>query len=224
MNRKSFLAGLGLVVAGSALFTSCIERGDYNSNPNNNNNYNHHYSDTNYVFDEEFNVADNYGWAFTDPTDSAYATVTGGSYEYVDYSTTKSSTTVMSTGINVAGNFTVTTRIKSNVIMGLIFGASSTSPGYAFYIDTAGNYSLYAEGSGTTASTPIITSTQDTLYAAKDNWNILEMDQTNGVWTFYINGTQVSSMAARAISGDGFGFKVLPGTTGYADYIVVKND
>ena len=107
--------------------------------------------------------------------------------------------------------------------MGLIFGASATSNGYAFYIDTAGYYSLYQEGFGTVASTPVIPSTQDTLYALKKDWNTIELDQINGVWTFYINGTQVTSMAARTLSGGNFGFKVLPETIGYASYITVKS-
>jgi hypothetical protein len=106
--------------------------------------------------------------------------------------------------------------------MGLIFGASSSSNGYAFYIDTVGNYSLYQEGTGTTASTVIIPSTSDTL-AIKNDWNTLEVDQTNGNWTGFINGTQVFQMTARPISGSNFGFKVLPGTIGYADYLVVKS-
>ena len=108
--------------------------------------------------------------------------------------------------------------------MGLIFGASSSSDGYAFYVDTAGNYSLYEEGSTVNSSIPIIPSTQDSLHAHKNDWNVLEVDQANGVWTGYINGTQVFSMAARSLSGGSFGFKVLPGTIGYADYLTAKNN
>ena len=106
--------------------------------------------------------------------------------------------------------------------MGLIFGASSSDNGYAFYIDTAGNYSLYKEGTGSAASTVIIASTADSL-AVKKGWNTLELDQINGEWTGYIDGTQVFQMAARSLSGANFGFKVLPGTIGYADYLIVKS-
>lgn len=219
MKQNSFIASaLGLMI-GCGLFASCVQKNYYNSTPNNNLNTNA----GQYFFDEEFNGADNYGWTFTSPTDSAYASITGGSYQYVDYSALKSSMSFVGTGANVQNNFMVTTRIKSNNIMGLIFGASATSNGYAFYVDTAGNYSLYQEGNGANASIPIVPSTQDTLYAHKNDWNIIELDQVNGVWTAYINGTQVFTMAARALSGSGFGYKILPGTTAYADYLTVRN-
>ncbi len=220
MKRGNFLAILGLVVVTGTLSTSCVQKNYYNATPNNNNN------NTNDIhsFDEEFNGGDNYGWSFTDAADSAYASINNGSYQYVDYSTVKSNMSVVGTSINVQNNFTVSTRIKSNNIMGLIFGASSSSDGYAFYVDTAGNYSLYEEGSTVNSSIPIIPSTQDSLHAHKNDWNVLEVDQANGVWTGYINGTQVFSMAARSLSGGSFGFKVLPGTIGYADYLTAKNN
>jgi len=221
MKRKNFLVGLGLLVAGAALFTSCERRDYYNAPPNNNNNGNT--TGNTYVFDEEFNGADNYGWDFSDPTDSAYASISNGSYVYTDYSAVKSNMSILSTGANVTNSLTITTRIKSSNMMGLIFGASSTSNGYAFYVDTAGNYSLYQEGNGANASIPIIPSTQDTLYALKKDWNTLEIDQVSGIWTGYINGTQVFTMAARSLGGSSFGFKILPGTVGYADYLVVKS-
>jgi hypothetical protein len=221
MKLNSFIV-VGLVMVGSSFFSSCVQKNYYGVTPNNNNNNNN--TSTQYVFDEEFNGADNYGWSFTDAADSAYASITGGSYQYVDYSAVKSNMSSVNTGVNVQNNFTVTTRVKSNNMIGLIIGASTTSNGYAFYIDTAGNYSLYQEGNGVNASIPIIPSTQDTLYAHKNDWNILEVDQTNGVWTAYINGTQVFTMAARALDGPGFGFKILPGTTGYADYLTVRNN
>jgi len=233
MNTKHFSAVTGLLLSGSLLFTSCYERGDYNAAPNNNynNNYNNRGNTTTTninpgypaEMDEEFNGPDHYGWTFTDAADSTYGSVSNGSYQLVDYGTTLSSMIVVNTGINTQSNFTVTTRIESNKIMGLVFGASATSNGYAFYIDTSGNYSLYKEGTGTTASTVIIPSTQDSLYAVKDSWNVLEINQTDSTWTGYINGTQVFSMAASSLSGSEFGFKILPGTIGYADYLVVKN-
>jgi hypothetical protein len=174
------------------------------------------------VYNEQFNGRDNTVWNFTDAVDSAFASVTDTGYQYVDYSAVKSSMTVVSTSANVADNFTVTTRVRSNNMIALIFGASATSNGYAFYVDTAGNYSLYEEGYGATASTVVIPSTQDTLYALKKNWNTLEIDQANGTWTGYINGTQVFSMTARSLAGGSFGFKILPGTIGYASSLEVQ--
>ena len=218
---KAIHIAAGLLLAGTIL-TSCVQKNYYNTNPNNNNNNNNNTGYT-YTFDEEFNGSDNYGWNFTDAADSAYASITAGSYQYVDYSLAKSNMSVVSTGANMTGNFTITTRIKSNNLMGLIFGASSTDNGYAFYVDSAGYYSLYKEGAGTVASTVIIPSTQDTLYALKKDWNALEVDQVNNTWTGYINGTQVFTMAARSLSGASTGFKILPGTIGYADYLTVKS-
>ena len=215
-----------LFLAGTALFTSCMQRNYYNTNPNNTNTGHNNNNGINpgypQEFDEEFNGADKYGWSFTNATDSAYASITNGSYQYVDYSAVLSNMSVVNTGVNTQGNFTVITRIKSNKIMGLIFGASATDNGYAFYIDTVGNFSLYKEGAGTTASTTIIAATYDSL-AVKNDWNILEVDQTSGNWTGFINGTQVFQMTARTITGSDFGFKILPGTVGYADYLVVKS-
>ncbi len=213
------IAGL---LTGSVLFTSCYQHNYYDTHPDpNNNNSGSNYQSS---FDEEFNGTDLYSWSFTDAADSAYASITGGSYQYVDYSMAKSSMTVVPTGINTSGNFAVRTSIKSNNIMGLIFGASSTDNGYAFFIDSTGSYSLYKEGIGTVASTIVIPATIDTPLVAKKGWNQLEVDQTNGTWTGFINGTQVFTMAARSITGGNFGFKILPGTVGYADYLKVNND
>ena len=221
MSRVKIFSVLCLL-AGSALFASCVQKNYYNAGPNNNNNTGN--ISNAYTFDEEFNGADNYGWSFTDVADSAYAVISNGSYQYVDYSAVRSNLSVVTTGANVQGTLTVSTRIKSNNMMGLVFGASAASGGYAFYVDTAGNYSLYEEGTGGNASIPIIPSTQDTLYAHRNDWNTVEIDQAAGVWTGYINGTQVFSLAARSLSGSSFGFKILPGTVGYADYLLVKSN
>ncbi len=219
------MIAIGLFVAGTALFTSCIQRTDYNTNPNNNNYHNNNGLNPGYTqeFDEEFNGADKYGWTFTDAAELSRSEYYKQELSICrDYSNVLSNMSVVNTNVNTQGNFTVITRVKSNKIMGLVFGASSSSNGYAFYIDTVGNYSLYQEGAGTALSTVIIPSTSDTL-AAKNDWNTLEVDQTNGNWTGFINGTQVFQMTARSVSGSNFGFKILPGTIGYADYIVVKS-
>ena len=78
--------------------------------------------------------------------------------------------------------------------------------------------------SNSVAATVIIPSTQDTLYATKKDWNTLELDQVNGNWTGFINGTQIFQMTARTGSGSSFGFKLVPGTVGYSDYLVVKSN
>ena len=223
MKANKFSAATGLIVSASIFMMSCIQKNYYNVAPNNTNNNNPgnnaYYS---YTFDEEFNGADIYGWSFTDPADSAYASISNGSYEYVDYSAVKSNMSVVSSGANTSGNFTVQARLQSNNIMGLIIGASSVDNGYAFYIDTAGHYSLYKEGNAAAASTIMIASTADSL-AINKGWNTLEVDQLNGNWTGYINGSWVFTMAAPALSGASFGFKVLPATVGYADYLIVQS-
>ena len=226
--KKIVLNSVGALLGAALLFSaSCVQRNYYQATPNNynNNNHNNGNNDTtySYIFDEEFNGTDHYGWTFTDPTDSTYAGISGGNYQFVDYSTTNYPSSIVYTNANTSGNFTVQARIESNNMMGLIFGASSGSNGFAFYVDSNGYYSLYQEGSGTTASTVVIPSTQDTLYATKKGWNLLEVDQVNGNWTGFINGTQVFSMTARTLPGSGFGFKVVPNTVGYADYIEVKS-
>jgi hypothetical protein len=229
MKSANCLAIVGLCLITTLTVTSCYHRDDYNSYPNNNNsngntgtrgNINPGYPAE---FDEEFNGTDHYAWSFTDAADSAYASISNGSYQYVDYSAVLSNFLTVNTGINTQINFSVIARIKSNKIMGLVFGASTSDNGYAFYIDTAGNYSLYKEGTGSTASTVVIPSTQDTAHAVKNNWNTLEIDQANNQWTGSINGNQVFQITAPAVTGSAFGFKVLPGTIGYADYLVVKN-
>lgn len=218
---------VALLLAGAFFLSSCYHQDDHYSGAGNGN-YNNNNGNTGsggypYVFDEEFNGGDHYGWTFTDAADSAYASITSGSYQYVDYSAVLSNLAVVNTGANTGGNFTVTTRIKSNKVMGLIFGASGTDNGYAFFIDTAGNYSLYREGYGGAASTVIIPFTQDSANALKNNWNVLEIDQVSNTWTGFINGAQVFSFAAPSLAGAQFGFKVLPGTIGYADYLMVKS-
>jgi hypothetical protein len=223
MIARQCVAIIGLIVSGSFLFTSCIINEDHNATPNNNNNHNGG-TTVSYQFNEEFNGADKYGWSFTNASDSAYASITNDAYQYVDYSAVKSNLAVVNTGINTQNNFTASTRIKSNKVMGLIFGASVTSNGYAFYIDTAGSYSLYREGFGFSPSTVVIPTTRDTLYARKNDWNVLQIDQVNNTWSGYINGTRVFTMSAGSLSGGQFGYKVLPGTIGYADYLIIKNN
>ena len=148
MKATKFLSCAALFMAAGLLFSSCYHRDDYNSYPNNNNNNNNNNGNANnnsprgnttqvdtVVYDEEFNGSDHQGWSFTDATDSAYTSITGGSYQYVDYSAVKSNFVTVNTGVSTSGNFKVTTRIKSNKIMGLVFGASSSDNGYAFYVD-----------------------------------------------------------------------------------------
>ena len=134
------LVSAGIIFAGSVI-TGCVQKNDYNSNPHyngyNNNNGAGNTSGYTYIYDQEFNSGNVAGWVFTDAADSAYSTISDGSLQYVNYSFAKSSTSLVTTQANINGNFTVQTKLESNKIIGLIFGASATDNGYAFYIDTA---------------------------------------------------------------------------------------
>ena len=216
MKTKNIFAALGAFTLSSLLLTSCIQKNYYNTTPTPDPTPTYQYT-----FDEEFNGLDLYGWGFTSASDSAYASITGGSYQYVNYGTRYSNLTTVGTTINTYNDFTVKTQVKSNNTMGLIFGASNSDDGYAFFIDKDGYYALYREGNSSTASTSVIPFTF-TSYAVANGWNTLEIDQTNGRWTGYINGTQVFSISSRTLYGSKFGYKVLPGTVGYADYLQVN--
>jgi len=214
-----------LFAAGTILLASCFRDRNDQPSPNYNNNYynnTHGIDSTASVYDEEFNGADNSNWAFTNVADSNYGVVSNGMYEFVDYSNTYYPISVVFTNVSVSGNFMVQTKIESTNMMGLIFGASPTDNGYAFYVDSNGYFSVYKEGIGSIASVILVPSTQDTLHATKKGWNILEVDQVSGTWTGYINGYQAFTMAAQPVAGSGFGFKIAPATTGYSDYLIVK--
>jgi hypothetical protein len=225
INRNIFYAGV--LIAGFSLFASCIQKNYYESTPTNNGNNNsggnNNTSYYTYTFDEEFNGTDKYGWNFTAAADSAYASITGGNYQYVDYSAYRSNMSVVNTGADTRNYFSAKSSFKSNKTMGMLFGASATDNGYVFYIDTGGNYALYREGTATVQSVAIIPFTLATPYAVKNGWNTVEIDQANGMWTGYINGSKMFTITAATMSGSNCGFKILPGTIGYADYLQVTS-
>jgi hypothetical protein len=208
-------------------FSGCVRQDNYQPGPDPgpvyNNRNNQGVDSASYTYNETFNGTDNYNWVFTSPTDSAYGSIVSNGFQYVDYSMSSFNSSVVYTFNSVSGGLTIRTKIMSNNMMGLVFGASPTDNGYAFYVDSNGYYSLYREGSGSVASTAIIPSTQDTLYAVKKGWNQLEIDQAGGYWTGLINGSQVFQISAQALAGSGFGFKIAPGTVGYAAFLYVNS-
>jgi len=211
MKRIKYTSTLLLVALFSVVFTGCI----YNDND-------YYEPDPQpvgyqYSFNEEFTV-DKRGWAFDDQADSAYALVTGGVYRFVDYSRTGGThIAAVPTGANVDRNFLVQTRMKSDYAMALIFGASNNSFGYSFFIDEAGYFAVFKEGA---SPQKIVDWTHSSVI--NRNWNDVELEQVGDYWYGYINNTQVFKIPARILSGTQFGFMVLAGTTGEADYLTVK--
>lgn len=212
MKTKNYILSACALLLGSGLLTSCVQKNYYNTQPN--------YPAYQYTFDEEFDN-NNLGWAFTDSYDSAYADVQGGTYEVVDYSAIRSHTATLPTGANFNYDFQVQARIQSNYEMGLVFGASDYDYGYSFFIDQSGYFAVYKEGSPSAYASTII-NWQASPAIKTSGWNDLELDQVGNYWVGYINGVQVFKIQAYQASGSQCGFMVMPGTTGYADYLTVK--
>lgn len=203
---------LALAAAGLITFTGCVKNDYYNTKPAHNDYYN--------LYDEEFSN-DNAGWSFTDSRDSAYADVAQGTYELVNYSSTRDQALTVFTGANMQYDFLVQTKMQSNNAMGVVFGASKNDNGFAFYTDNQGYFSLYYEGSYSSAPYPLVAWTFDNNII-KGGWNNVEIEQVGNYWTGYINGKQVFHIPSQVLYGSQCGFKVLAGTTAYADYLEVK--
>jgi hypothetical protein len=211
MRRIKYTSAFLLIALFSLAFTGCIYNdNDYYEPDPQPVGYQH-------TFNEEFNN-DNKGWAFDDQTDSAYALVTNGVYKFVDYSKTGGThIAAVPTGANINKNWIAQTRLKSDYAMALIFGASNNSFGYSFFIDESGYFAVYKEGSPAEA---IINWQHSSVI--NNTWNDIEVEQVGDYWYFYINDTKVAQTPARVLSGSQFGFMVLPGTTGSAEYLTVK--
>ncbi|RYY14823.1 MAG: hypothetical protein EOO04_29625 [Chitinophagaceae bacterium] len=210
--KRKFALPLILILIASFSFTGCIIQDDnYNQQPGNGS------TGYYYLFNEDFN-ADNRGWSFDDPIDSAYALVTNGAYKFVDYSYAGGyNLAVVPTGAVTHRNFLVQTRLKSNYAMALIFGASNNDFGYSLYLDEQGYFAVYKEGY---PSQTIIDWQYNSAITA--GWNDVELEQIDGYWYGYVNNVKIFQTPARSLSGNQFGFMVLPGTTGYADFLTVK--
>lgn len=203
-------------------FTSCVKNEYYTTDPNNNgggggNNNNY------YVFNEEFSN-DNRGWAFSSSMDSAYASVSQGMLEFINYSVVGTNTQVVQTNMRTDGNFTIESRIKSDNEMGLIFGNSGDQYeyGYSFVVNHTGFFIVYKEGNYNTNIQILKNATNSNAININNAWNTLRIEQANGYWTFFINDYEVHQMAARPLNGTYCGYILLPQTQGYADYLTVE--
>lgn len=218
MKKTKYMIAL-LALALTATFTSCVRNDYYTPDPNNNNNNNP--DPVVYTFNEEFSN-DNRGWAFSSSADSAYASVSNGQLEFINYSVLGSNTQVVQTNMSTSGNFTIESKIKSDYQMGIIFGNSGNQYeyGYSFIIDNGGYFIVYKEGNATTNVQVVKDWTANNAINA--NWNKVVIEQKNGYWTFFVNGYEVHQMAARPLNGTYCGFIVLSQTQGYADYLTVN--
>ena len=172
-------------------------------------------------FDDEFNT-DTHNWSFTDNVNNAGVYISGGLLNYYYHPAASGNNIVaIDFGLNVANNFALQSSISSDNIIGLAFGVSSTSNGYAFEIDQNGRYALYNEGDATNPRSVILNWAGNG--AVKTNtFNTLEIDQTNGTWYGYINSIQVFAITARPIYGYRVGYIVEANTNGYADFLSAR--
>lgn len=212
------LKTLLFVPAVTLLFASCIKNEYYTTEPNNNNNnpppgYQH-------IWDDNFNNNAN-NWAFSDPANNAYVTIANGMLNYSYHPVASGTNTVaVATGANIDNDFLVQSRIQSDNGMGIVFGVSNTNYGYSFMIDDNGYFAVYNEGNSSSPASAII----DWQYsnAIRAGFNEIEMEQVGNYWRGYINGTKVFEIQAQYLGGSKFGFIVLGGTTGQADYLTVQ--
>lgn len=209
MKQKYGLLAI-VALSSSVLFSACMKT-DYYTPPATPVGYQH-------SFDDEFDY-DTHNWSFTDNYNNAYVTVANGLLKYSYHPTGSGSNSVaVATGINFQRDFLIQTRIESNNTMGLVFGVSDNVYGYSFLIDDRGYFAVYDEGDANTQSRALLTWQNSS--AIKQGWNDLEIEQINGTWNGYINGTRVFQIAGQPIGGYKTGFLVLDGTTGYADYLI----
>lgn len=211
-NMKRLLLGLTATV----LFASCIQKEYYNVEPDP--------TPVGYqtVFNDDF-VDNRNNWVFDDVNNDAYVDIYDGRLEYYYYPVNAGTNTVaVQTGARLNNNFLVQTRIRSNYAMGLAFGVSNTNYGYSFFIDNQGYFAVYKEGSANVPVETIVDWTQSSAIRQGNAWNDVEIEQVGGYWVGYINGVQVFDIPAQYLGGTKFGFIVLDGTQGYAEYLTVQ--
>lgn len=175
----------------------------------------------NYVFDDNFDNNVN-NWVFTDHNNAAYASLVNGWLKYTYLPTFDGTNTVaINTGAKLHRNFLIQTSIKSDNAMGLCFGVSDYDYGYSFFIDNAGYFALYKEGTANDAVQTILDwQPSEAIY--QNGWNDIEVEQVGNNWLGYINGVKVFEVRAEYLGGSKVGYIVLAGTTGYADYMTVQ--
>lgn len=172
------------------------------------------------TFNDDFNF-DAHNWSFSDPSNSAFVNINGGTLNY-EYTPVEDGTNTVAiiTGANVRKDFLVQTRITSDNAMGLAFGVSNEDYGYSFFIDDQGYFALYKEGNTNTPVKTIL----DWQYssAIQAGWNDIELEQVGNYWQGYANGTKLFEVPAQYLAGSKVGYIVLANTVGKADYLTVQ--
>ncbi|MCB9045661.1 MAG: hypothetical protein H6550_05945 [Chitinophagales bacterium] len=205
-----------VLAAGTLLMTSCVKNEYYTVDPNQPQGPQY-----NNVFDDNFDNNQN-NWAFSDPNNAAYVSINNSWLKYTYLPINEGTNTVaINTGAKLHRNFLVQTRMKSDYAMGLVFGVSDNNYGYSFFIDNAGYFALYKEGTAQDGVQTILDwQASNAIYT--NAWNDVEFEQVGNYWTGYINGTKVFEVPSQYIGGSKIGYIVLDGTTGYADYLTVQ--
>lgn len=202
------------ITTSTLLLSSCVKNEYHNVTPDP--------APTGYqsIFDDNFDNNKN-NWEFSDPANAAFVDIINGKlkYTYVPQNT-GTNTVAISTGANTRRNFLVQTSMMSDNAMGLVFGVSNKDYGYSFFIDGAGSFALFKEGDANTPVKTIIDWTYSNTIL--ETWNDVELEQVDDYWIGYINGTKVFEIQSQYLEGSKFGYIVLDGTTGYADYLTVQ--
>gem|GEM_PF-436264 len=175
-----------------------------------------------YSFNDEF-VVDSNGWMYTDPSNNTSVFVGSGNLNFL-YHPTKAfvfDTVTVDPAMDVKNDFVIQTTVQSDNAMGFVFGVGTQNRGYAFEIDNNGHYGLFFQGDSLHARSFILNWTA-TSAAKPGDTNQLEIDQTNGEWYGYVNGTLIFSVTARPLLGTRVGYVVEPNTNGFSDYFHSK--
>ncbi len=170
-------------------------------------------------YNDDFDY-DKLGWSFTDNPNAAYASIGNGLYKLSFHAIGgQSYSNAKVIGYSTAYDFLIQTRIKSDNQMGLLFGGSSNSDGYSFFIDDyTKQFAVFKESD--VAPTTIIN--WQSSSSIQNDWNDLELEQVGDYWYGYINNAKVFQIQSNYLSGSRTGFIVVGNTTGYADYLTVK--
>ncbi|MBS1774426.1 MAG: hypothetical protein JST82_16330 [Bacteroidetes bacterium] len=203
-----------IFATGAILFSSCVKKEYYTTTPNTPSGYQN-------IFDDNFDY-DAHNWSFNDAVNGASVSVSNGQLKYVYAPGVKGTNTVAvnTGGISGTHNFLIQASISANNYMGIVFGVSNSEYGYSFFIDDQGYFAVYDEGNSKTSYKTILD--WQKCSAIKQGWNNIELEQVNGYWEGYINGTKAFEIAAQPIYGTKTGFIVPDNTTGYADYLTVQ--
>lgn len=202
-----------LIITTATIFTSCRKRNNYAFDPQPPAGYQ-------YIFDDNFDY-DNYNWSFSDFKNSAFVDISNGALNYTYTPAADGTNTVaISTGARLNYDFLIQSSVSSDNAMGIVIGVSDFNYGYSLMIDDQGYFAIYDEGDAQTPAKAVIDWQYNSAIVA--GWNDIEIEQVNGYWIGYANGTKIFDITAPVLRGNKIGFIVLAGTRGRADYLTVK--